>query len=67
MSHVEKITHGCVVQTFDIETKECVRQEFIAGNVEICFNGWSMVRFIGEFGNFLRSLSHPFDMVQPGE
>lgn len=63
---VDKITEGAVVQTFDIKTGKCIRQEFVAGDADYFVGSPTVPLAVISLG-FLESLYHPFDMVQPEE
>ena len=66
---VNKVTHGYVIQTFDTDTKRCIRQEFKSDSGETFIED--------EVGNQLSSyikestgaddLYHPFDMKRPAK
>ena len=73
---INKITTGCVVQTFDTETKRYVKQEFVAGGESEYEDGNNasavpptskeMAKF--DFGpDAIREPYLPFNMVQPIE
>lgn len=67
MTHIRKITHGYVVQTYDTDLQCCIRQEFIAGD---------LVEYEDAQGNiiepedgittaFVMQTYQPYHMVQP--
>lgn len=56
---VNKITTGFVIQCYDTDTKECVGQMFVAGDVEWEKPDGTPISPIGD------EHYQPFDMVQP--
>ena len=61
---VNKITHGFVIQEYDEESKQCVRQSFVAGD-DVEWETRGEEEDVDYEGDVEKFQYQPFDMIQP--